>query len=110
MGWLSSILRALAPIAVEHGSQVLRDSLRSRAAQGQAAAEAAPGPDLLQQLAGDMDQIKRYAMQMRSDLEALNAATAAREEKLRKWLLALVIWNAVMTVGLAVLAVFALRH
>ena len=110
MGWLSSILRALAPIAVEHGSQVLRDSLRSRAAQGQAATEAPHSPDLLQQLAGDMDQIKRYAMQMRSDLEALNTATAAREEKLRKWLLALVIWNAVMTAGLIVLAVFALRH
>ena len=110
MGWLSSILRALAPIAVEHGSQVLRDSLRSRAAQAQAATETPAVPDFIQQLGSDVDQLKRYAMQLRSDLDTLNSATAAREERLRKWLLALVIWNAVITLGLAVLAVFALRH
>jgi len=110
MGWLSSILRALAPIAVEHGSQVLRDSLRSRAVQAQAATETSAGPDLIQQLAGDVDQLKRYAMQLKSDFEALNAATAAREERLRKWLLALVIWNSVIMVGVVLLAVFGLRH
>jgi hypothetical protein len=110
MGWLSSILRVLAPIAVEHGSQVLRDSLRSRAAQAQTATETSAGPDLIQQLAGDVDQLKSYAVQLRSDFETLNAATAAREERLRKWLLALMIWNAVITLGLVVLAVFALRR
>jgi hypothetical protein len=110
MGWLSSILRVLAPIAAEHGGQVLRDSLRSRAAQGQAAAQSNAGPDAIQRLNADVDQLKAYAAQMKSDFDLLNNAVAAREERLRKWLLALLVWNAVMTVGLVVLAVFALRR
>ncbi|HMC32178.1 MAG TPA: hypothetical protein VKL99_15195 [Candidatus Angelobacter sp.] len=107
MGWLSSILRALAPIAVEHGGQVLRDSLKARTAQNQPQPSAS---DVVQQLASDVEQLKAYALQLKSDLEILNAAIAAREERLRRWLLALVVWNIVMTVGLLVLAVLALRH
>ena len=106
MGWLSSILRMLAPIAVEHGGQVLRDSLKARQGQGQQAL----GPDVVQQLTLDVEQLKAYALQLKSDLDLLNNATAAREERLRKWLLALLIWNTLMTLGLIVLAVFALRH
>jgi hypothetical protein len=106
MGWLTSILRMLAPIAVEHGGQVLRDSLKARQGQSQQAA----GPDVLQQLTLDVEQIKAYALQLKSVLDLLNNATAAREERLRKWLLALLIWNTLMTLGLIVLAVFALRH
>jgi hypothetical protein len=110
MAWLSSILRMLAPIAVEHGGNVLRDSLRSRASQAKAQPEAAPGPDPLQLLAADVDQLKGYVLQLKSDLETLNNVAAEREERLRKWLLALLVWNIVMTVGLVVLAVFALRR
>jgi hypothetical protein len=106
MGWLTSILRMLAPIAVEHGGQVLRDSLKARQGQSQQAS----GPDVLQQLTLDVEQLKSYSLQLKSDLDLLNNATAAREERLRKWLLALLIWNAVMTVGLIVLAVVALRR
>jgi hypothetical protein len=102
MGWLSSILRALAPIVMEHGGQVLRDSLKARTATA--------GPNAVAQLASDLDQVKAYALQLKSDLEILNAGIAAREERLRRWLLALLIWNAVMTVGLIVIAVLALRH
>ena len=109
MGWLSSILRALAPIAVEHGGQVLRDSLKARAGQGPGQPQAAPS-DAVQQLASDVDQLKTYALQLKSDLDVLNAAVAAREDRLRRWLLALVIWNVVMTVGLVVIAVLAFRH
>jgi hypothetical protein len=108
MGWLSSVLRMLAPIAVEHGGQVLRDSLRSRAAQAQA--QAPTGPDPVQQLAADVDQLKAYALQLKSDFDLLNHAIAEREEKLRRWLLLLLGWNIVMTLGLVVLAVFAWRH
>jgi len=106
MSWLSSILRALAPIAVEHGGQVLRDSLKSRTGQ----TSAQPGADAVQQLAVDVDQLKAYALQLKSDIDTLNAAVAAREDRLRRWLLALVIWNVVMTIALAVIAVLALRH
>jgi len=110
MGWLATILRALGPIAVEHGGQVLRDSLKARAAQKQEQAQPPDGPDPVEQLAADVDQLKLYAAQLKSDFEALNQATAAREERLRKWLLALLIWNAAMTLGLVLLAIFALRH
>ncbi len=106
MGWLSSILRMLTPIAVEHGGQILRDSLKSRASQSQAE----NAKDGFQQLASDLDQIKAYTAQLRSDVEVLNTAIAAREERLRKWLLALIIWNVVMTLGLVLALVFALRH
>jgi hypothetical protein len=110
MGWLSSILRMLAPIAVEHGGNVLRDSLRSRAAQGQAQTGVSSGPDPVQLLAADVDQIKGYVLQLKSDLETLNNVAAGREERLRRWLLALLVWNVVMTIGLVVIAVVALRH
>ena len=110
MGWLGSILRMLAPIAVEHGGNVLRDSLRSRAAQGQAQASASASPDPVQLLAADVDQIKGYVLQLKSDLETLNNVAAGREERLRRWLLALLVWNILMTIGLVVLAVFALRR
>jgi hypothetical protein len=111
MGWLGSILRMLAPIAVEHGGQVLRDQLRSRAAaQAQTQPEAPAGPDPVQLLAEDVDQLKAYSLELKSEIETLNTGVAAREERLRKWLLALLIWNAVLTIGLVVLAVFALRR
>ena len=100
----------LAPIAVEHGGQVLRDSLKARAAQGKAQPETPVGPDPLQLLAADVDQLKGYVLQLKSDLETLNNVAAEREERLRKWLLALLVWNIVMTLGLVVLAVFALRR
>jgi hypothetical protein len=108
MGWLTSILRMLAPIAVEHGGQVLRDQLRSRAAQAQAAEPT--GPDPLELLATDIDQLKIYSLQLKSDLETLNSAIAERDARLRKWLLGLLIWNAVMTVGVVLLAFLAWRH
>ena len=106
MGWLSSILRALAPIAVEHGSHVLRDSLKARSTQSQAP----PIPNMIQQLAADVERLKAYSLELKSEIETLNNAVTAREERLRKWLLALLIWNAVITAGLVVLSVVALRR
>jgi hypothetical protein len=100
----------LAPIAVEHGGNVLRDSLRSRRAQGQAQTGAPSGPDPVQLLAADVDQIKGYVLQLKSDLETLNNVAAGREERLRRWLLGLLAWNILMTIGLVVLAVVALRR
>ncbi|MGB9119760.1 MAG: hypothetical protein WCE73_03990 [Candidatus Angelobacter sp.] len=110
MGWLSSILRMLAPIAVEHGGNVLRDSIRARAAQGQSQPGAPAGPDPLQLLAAEVDQLKGYVLGLKTDLETLNNVAAEREERLRRWLLALLVWNIVMTIGLVVLAVVALRY
>jgi len=109
MGWLSSILRMLAPIAVEHGGQVLRDQLKNRAAQNQATSAPA-GPDPLELLGADVEQLKKYSLELKSDFDGLNAAIAAREERLRKWLLALALWNVVITAGLVVVAIVASRH
>lgn len=109
MGWLSSVLRMLAPIAMEHGGQVLRDSLKARAAQGQAQLEPPAGPNPVQLIAADVDQLKGYALQLRSDIDMLNNTVAEREERLRRWLLALLIWNVVITLSLVLFAVFALR-
>jgi hypothetical protein len=100
----------LAPIAVEHGGQVLRESLKARAAQGQAQQGASAGPDPVHLLAADVDQIKGYVLQLKSDLEMLNNVAAGREERLRRWLLALLVWNILLTIGLAIFAVVALRH
>jgi hypothetical protein len=105
MGWLSFILQALAPIAVEHGGKALRDSMKSRAAQSKPPALPA-APDPVELLAAEVDQLKAQAAQLRSDLDVLNQAVAAREEKLRKWLLAVLVWNVAMTLGLVALAVF----
>ena len=110
MGWLSSLLRMLAPIAMEHGGQVIRDSLKSRAAQRQAQAEISSGPDPVQLLATDVDQLKGHVLELKSDLETLNVVAAGREERLRRWLLGLLVWNIVLTIGLVVLAVVASRH
>src|SRR5260370_1604169 len=109
MGWLSSVLRMLAPIAMEQGGEVLRDWLKARIAQRQGQPEA-PGPDPVQLIAADVDQLKAYALQLKSDIDTINNAVAEREERLRRWLLALLLWNIVMTLGLVLLAVFALRH
>ena len=106
MGWLSFILQALAPIAVEHGGKALRDSMKSRTTQPKPPA----APDPVELLAAEVDLLKAQAAQFKSDLELLNQAVAAREEKLRKWLLALLIWNIAMTLGLVALAVFYHHH
>ena len=58
----------------------------------------------MQLLAADVDQIKGYVVQLKSDLETLNNVAAGREERLRRWLLALLVWNILMTIGLVVLA------
>lgn len=115
MGWLSFLLQALAPIAVEHGGQALRNSLKARA--GQSKAPDPPTPDPLQQLranvdqlTADLDQLKGYAAEIKSDLDVLNQAVAAREERLRKWLLALLVWNITMTVGVIALVFFSRHH
>jgi hypothetical protein len=65
----------------------------------------------VQLLAANVDQLKGYVLQLRSDLETLNNVAAGREERLRRWLLGLLAWNIVMTIGLVVVvAMVALRH
>lgn len=109
MGFLGSILRALAPLALEHGTPALRSWWKGRSGQ--------PKADPMQQLTSDVEQLKAHAEQVDSSLDALstnlenlNNGLSAREEKLRKWLLAMLVWNIAITVALVVLVVFVLRR
>ncbi|HLK52579.1 MAG TPA: hypothetical protein VKU42_03940, partial [Candidatus Angelobacter sp.] len=60
-------------------------------------------------LAEEVDQLKAYSLELKSEIETLNAGIAAREERMRKWMLLLLIWNAVLTVGMVIMF-FALRR
>jgi len=51
-----------------------------------------------------------YVLQLKSDIDTINNAVAEREERLRRWLLALLVWNIVITLALVLLAVFGLRR
>lgn len=109
MAFFASILRALAPLALEHGTPMLRNWWKGRGGQ--------PKTDPVQQLASDVEQLKAHAEQvetnlgqLQSNLEDLNRGLTAREEKMRKWLLVLLAWNIAMTAGLLLVAVFILRH
>ncbi|HEY6348609.1 MAG TPA: hypothetical protein VI636_04285 [Candidatus Angelobacter sp.] len=109
MGFLASILRALAPLALEHGTPALRNWWKGRSGQ--------PKADPLQQMTSDVEQLKVHAEQVDSNLESLNTnleklnrGLTAREERMRRWLLVLVVWNVAMTAGLVLLAVFPVRR
>src|SRR5215471_13649523 len=99
MGFLASIGRALGPIALEHGSTMVRVWWKGRSKQ----------TDQFQQVANQLDLLRQHAARVDSDLDALNSAFTARENKLRKWILALLIWNVVLPSGL-VSAVFFLHN
>src|SRR6516162_5043824 len=64
MGFLTSILRALAPLALEHGTPMLRDWWKARTGQ--------PRIEPLQQLTSDIAQLKAHAEQVDLILEGLN--------------------------------------
>src|SRR5215469_11309032 len=109
MAFLGSILRALAPLALEHGTPMLRNWWQARTGQTRI--------DPLQTLAGDVEQLKTHAQQvdatldgLNANLEKLNRGLTAREERQRKWLLALFVWNIAVTAGVVVLATFVVRH
>lgn len=110
MGFLASILRALGPLALEHGTPMLRDWWKGRTQQK-------AKTDPFQQLAIELDQLRVHAEQVDSalstlsgNLEKLNDGLTAREEKMRKALLTLFIWNTVLTLGLLALAGLVLHR
>lgn len=98
MGFVGWIGRALGPIVLEHSLPMLRDWWKTRLTQ--------PKTEQLQQLASDVEQLKVHASQVVADLESLNNGFTEREERLRKWMLILLGWNAVLTLSLVLLAIF----
>jgi hypothetical protein len=104
MGFLSWIGRTLAPIVLEHGAPILRDWWKVRMGQSKAKT------DHIQELADAVEQLRQHAARMDSNLDTLNNAFTANEEKLRKWVLTLLVWNSITTLALIVLAFFTIRH
>ena len=104
MGFLSWIGRTLAPIVLEHGAPILRDWWKARTGQNK------PKTDPVQELADAVEQLRQHAARVDSDLDALNNAFTTNEEKLRKWVLTLLIWNSITTLAVIVLALFVVRH
>jgi hypothetical protein len=104
MGFLAWIGRTLAPIVLKHGAPMLRDWWKGRAAQPKSKT------DQVQQLASDVEQLKAQIDVLSSDLDTLNSGFTTREERLRRWVLTLLIWNIAMTLGLVLVAVFAFRR
>ena len=99
MGFLASIGRAVGPIALEHGTTMVRVWWKGRSKQ----------TDQLQQVTNDLDLLRQHAARVDSDLDALNHAFTARENKLRKWILALLRWNVMLTSGVVLAVVFLHR-
>lgn len=106
LGWIG---RALGPIVLEHSLPLLRDWWKGRADQSRT--------DQLQQLAGHVEQLRAHAEQVDSNLitlnsnvEALNNGLSAREERLRKWMLLLLIWNIAISLGLVLIGVWVFRR
>ena len=106
LGWIG---RALGPIVLEHSLPLLRDWWKGRAGQSRT--------DQLQQLASDVEQLRAHADQVdsniitiNSNLEVLNTGLTAREERLRRWMLLLLIWNIVISLGLVLIGVWVFRH
>lgn len=103
MGFVGWIGRALGPIVLEHSLPMLRDWWKTRLGQPKQGQQ-------IEQLASDMEQLKTHAAQLATDLDLLNRGFTEREEKLRKWVLILLIWNIAISVSVALLAIFALRR
>lgn len=96
MGLLSWIGRTVVPIVLEHSAPIVRDWWKARAGQSK------PQIDHVQQLEDAVEQLRQHATRMDSNLDALNSAFAANEDRLRRWVLTLLIWNIVITLLLVV--------
>jgi len=107
-GFLSTILRMLAPIAVEHGGQVLRDRYKSRL-QARQEPEAID-VDRIQQVADDVSLLRGAVAELKSEMDLMAENLNVRADRQRVWIIVLVAWNAVITIGLVVAVIILRRH
>jgi hypothetical protein len=107
-GFLSTILRMLAPIAVEHGGQVLRDRYKSRLQAGRE--PEAIEVDRVQQVADDVSLLRGAVAELKSEMDLMVDDMAIRANRQRAWIIALVAWNAVITIALLVTVIILRRH
>jgi hypothetical protein len=98
----------LAPIAVEHGGQVLRDRIKSGAA-----ARRAPQlveVDRIQQVADDVELLRGATAELKAELDLIARGLEVRADRQRAWIMALVAWNVVLTIALIVAVILLRRH
>ena len=107
-GFLSTILRMLAPIAVEHGGQVLRERYKSRT-QTRSEPEALE-VDRVQQVADDVSLLRGAVAEIKSEADLQVSDLTRRIDRQRVWIIALVAWNAVIAIALIVAAIVLRRH
>ena len=107
-GLLSFVLRALAPIAVEHGGQVLRDRVRARIASGKTPPQLEV--DRLQQVAEDVQILREALGEIKAEMDDVTAELAGRANLQRTWIIVMLAWNVVVTAGLIVAVVVLRRH
>jgi hypothetical protein len=114
---LLEIARAVAPHAAPHVARAVVDAAKERRAAGEAAREQADPQPSVQDLANALTYLEQR-------LSAAEERAAAAEEKLavmearnadlwmttRKWAIGLMVWNAVGTAALIVLAIIIARR
>ncbi|MBZ5524754.1 MAG: hypothetical protein LAP21_21150 [Acidobacteriia bacterium] len=107
-GFLSALLRFLAPIAVEHGGQMVRDRLKAGSA-----ARKTPQlveVDRIQQVADAVELLRGATAELNAKLDLIASDLEFRANRQRAWIIALVAWNAVLTIALVVAVILLRRH
>lgn len=107
-GFLSTILRMLAPIAVEHGGQVLRERYKART-QTRLEPEAIE-VDRVQQVADDVSLLRGAVAELKSEMDLMVDDLTCRIDRQRVWIIALVASNAAIAIALVVAVIVLRRH
>jgi ABC-type lipoprotein export system ATPase subunit len=107
-GFISTLLRMLAPIAVEHGGQVIRDRLKAGSAGNRT--PQVIEVDRIQQVADQVELLRGAAAELKAELDLIASDLEQRARRQRAWIIALVAWNAALTIALVVAVILLRRH
>jgi len=107
-GFLSTLLRMLAPIAVEHGGQVLRDRLK--AGSGANKTPQLIDVDRIQQVADHVEILRGATAELKAEMELIASDLEERARRQRAWIIALVAWNVSLTIALITAIIVLRRH
>jgi hypothetical protein len=107
-GFLSTLLRMLAPIAVEHGGQVLRDRLKTGSAGNRT--PQLIEVDRVQQVADQVELLRGATAELKAELDLIASDLEQRASRQRGWIIALVVWNVTLTIALLVAVILLRRH
>lgn len=106
-GFLSALLRFLAPIAVEHGGKVLHEQIKSRSTRK---TPQLVEVDRIQQVAANVELLRGATAEIKADLDRITGDLEFRANRQRAWIIVLVGWNVALTIALVVTVVLLRRH